>query len=80
MQKPRDLITDLGLLALAVIWGVNFSVVKAVLDFLDPLVLNALRFPLAAAVHLLGPLDQRPAPAESARHLPKFQFQVNYFF
>lgn len=50
MQHPRDLATDVGLLALAAIWGVNFSVVKAVLDHLDPLALNALRFPLAALV------------------------------
>lgn len=50
MPTQRDLTTDLGLLGLAAIWGVNFSVVKAVLDFLDPLALNALRFPLAAIV------------------------------
>lgn len=50
-MSPRpDRLTDLGLLALAAIWGVNFSVVKAVLGVLDPLALNALRFPLAAAV------------------------------
>lgn len=41
---------DLELLLLAVIWGVNFSVVKAGLVELHPLVFNALRFPLAAAV------------------------------
>lgn len=41
--------TDLGLLGLAVIWGVNFTVMKLVLAELDPLALNALRFPLAAA-------------------------------
>jgi drug/metabolite transporter (DMT)-like permease len=50
MTLPRrDLATDIGLIALAVIWGVNFSVVKEVLTVLDPLALNALRFPLAAA-------------------------------
>ncbi|HSM60964.1 MAG TPA: DMT family transporter [Longimicrobiales bacterium] len=47
---PRDVATDVGLVTLTVIWGVNFSVVKAVLVHLDPLALNALRFPLAAAV------------------------------
>ena len=46
-HEQRDYTTDLGLLALAVIWGVNFSVVKVVLEELDPLALNALRFPLA---------------------------------
>ena len=45
----KNLSTDLGLLALTVIWGVNFSVLKVVLGELDPLALNALRFPLAAA-------------------------------
>lgn len=39
---------DLGLVLLAAIWGINFSVVKIVLGELDPLALNALRFPLAA--------------------------------
>lgn len=47
-RTSRDPSTDLGLLALALIWGVNFSVMKAVLEELDPLALNALRFPLAA--------------------------------
>ena len=70
MQKPRDLITDLGLLALAVIWGVNFSVVKAVLDFLDPLVLNALRFPLAAAVLLVVMLRMPGRPVEPGDRIP----------
>lgn len=37
-------------MGLAAIWGINFSVVKAVLETLDPLALNALRFPMAAAV------------------------------
>ena len=32
IQEQRDWTTDLGLLALAAIWGVNFSVVKLVLD------------------------------------------------
>jgi len=50
VQPTRNRATDLGLLALAVIWGVNFSVVKAVLGVLDPMALNALRFPMAAVV------------------------------
>lgn len=61
MHPTRDLATDMGLLGLAVIWGVNFSVVKAVLVFLDPLALNALRFPLAAAV-LWGVVARLPGP------------------
>lgn len=45
---------ELGLLVLALIWGVNFSVIKASLDQLDPLAFNALRFPLACGALLLG--------------------------
>ncbi len=41
---------ELELAALAVIWGVNFSVIKVALDWVSPLGFNALRFPLAAAV------------------------------
>lgn len=47
-DRSGGIATDLGLVAVAMIWGVNFSVVKVVLDELDPLALNALRFPLAA--------------------------------
>ncbi len=39
---------ELDLLALVVIWGVNFTVVKVVLQEVEPLVFNALRFPFAA--------------------------------
>ena len=38
---------ELDLLALVVIWGVNFTVVKVVLREIDPLAFNALRFPFA---------------------------------
>lgn len=44
-----------GLILLAVIWGANFAVIKAVLERVPPMGFNALRFPLAAAV-LLGSL------------------------
>lgn len=50
MTAPRsEIATDLSLVALAAIWGINFSVMKVVLVELDPLALNALRFPLAVA-------------------------------
>ena len=39
---------DLGLLLMVVFWAVNFSIAKLALEQLDPLVFNALRFPLAA--------------------------------
>jgi drug/metabolite transporter (DMT)-like permease len=41
---------DAGLLVVAGIWGVNFSVMKWILEPLEPLALNALRFPLAGIV------------------------------
>ena len=48
-RRPRhDLTVDLGLIATAVIWGMNFPVVKAVLREMEPLAFNALRFPCAA--------------------------------
>jgi len=39
---------DLGLFVMALIWGVNFPLIKASLAELPPLAFNALRFPLAA--------------------------------
>jgi drug/metabolite transporter (DMT)-like permease len=68
---PRDLPTDLGLMFLTVIWGVNFSVVKVVLREMDPLTLNALRFPLAALAFWLV-LRRLPGPALPRREdLPR---------
>ena len=46
-DSESDLATDIGLVTLAAIWGINFSVLKLVLREIDPLALNALRFPLA---------------------------------
>ena len=53
--------TDLGLVTLSVIWGVNFSVLKVALREFEPLAFNALRFPLAALtlfviLRLRGPI------------------------
>lgn len=58
---PRDHLTDLGLVSLAAIWGVNFVVVKLGLEALPPLAFNTLRFPLACVV-LYGVLRSRPGP------------------
>lgn len=56
--------TDLGLLSLALIWGLNFPVVKLALEELHPLAFNALRFPLAAGVLflLVRPFSHRATP------------------
>ena len=45
--------TDLGLILMALIWGVNFPLIKATLAEFSPLAFNALRFPLAALTVLL---------------------------
>jgi len=67
MTKNRsDVATDSGLVLLAAIWGVNFSVIKVVLQELDPLAVNALRFPLAAAALLLL-VHRRPGPVWPTR-------------
>ena len=57
---------DGGLLFLALIWGVNFSVIKVALEELHPLAFNGLRFPLAALV-LFGLLRVRRSPRPSIR-------------
>lgn len=41
---------DLAILVLVIIWGVNFSVVKALLNQFNPLALNGVRFALGASV------------------------------
>lgn len=48
-----DRSTDLGLLSLSLIWGLNFSVIKVGLGEFHPLAFNALRFPLAALALVL---------------------------
>ena len=49
----REPSADFGLLLMALIWGINFPLIKASLPELPPLAFNALRFPLAAATVLL---------------------------
>ena len=65
-----DPMTDLGLVALTLIWGSNFAVVKWALDVLSPLALNALRFPLACLVIWLVVRATGPLPRIRKRDLP----------
>ena len=65
-KNSRDIKPDLGLLLLAGIWGVNFTVVKVILEQIEPLALNALRFPLAA-IALAVMVRSRPGLARPAR-------------
>lgn len=65
-EASSDLSTDLGLLSMVVIWGVNFSVIKVALEELHPLAFNALRFPLAALTLYLF-VRARPGPVPVIR-------------
>lgn len=56
---------------MAIIWGVNFPLIKASLEFIPPLAFNGLRFPLAAVtvfliLRLRGSLP-RPDPEDRPR-------------
>ncbi len=55
-------ITDLSLVMMAVIWGVNFSVVKYGTTLFSPLAFNTSRVVLAAAALSLLAFVPRPAP------------------
>ena len=60
-RLARSSTSELDLLALVIIWGVNFSVVKVVLQGVEPLAFNALRFPFAAlTVWILMRAQRRP--------------------
>ena len=48
LPLARTPVGELDLLALVVIWGVNFTVVKVALREVEPMAFNALRFPFAA--------------------------------
>lgn len=45
--------TDLALLGMVFVWGVNFSIVKQALSEMSPLAFNALRFSLATVLMLI---------------------------
>ena len=44
---------SLALALIAIVWGINFSVIKVGLDSLEPFAFNALRFPIASLVLLI---------------------------
>ena len=51
-EADSRVVTDLLLLLMAIIWGVNFSVLKYGTQFMAPLALNGTRIPIAAATQL----------------------------
>jgi len=59
--SPGVGLTDLALLAMAIIWGVNYSVVKFATEVMPPLAFNAFRVCLAAVVLLLIARGTRPS-------------------
>jgi len=60
--------TDLALLALSVIWGVNFSVIKIALREFEPLAFNALRFVLASSTLFVFLRLRGAVPLPARRH------------
>ena len=60
--------TDIALVALCVIWGVNFSVIKVALVEIEPLAFNALRFPLAAVTLFFLLRWRGPIPLPQRHH------------
>jgi drug/metabolite transporter (DMT)-like permease len=61
-------VTDLLLFVMAVIWGINFSVIKYGTIFIAPLAYNGIRIPIAAAAQLAIARGMRlKSPAPKAR-------------
>jgi drug/metabolite transporter (DMT)-like permease len=57
--RPGVWLTDLSLVAMALIWGVNFSVVKFGTSLVDPLAYNGLRVAIAAVILAVVALANR---------------------
>src|ERR1051326_6816268 len=64
--RPGVWLTDLSLVAMALIWGINFSVVKFGTTLVDPLAYNGVRV-TAAALILLGIVALSPHPLPPRR-------------
>ncbi len=67
--RPPFGLTDVGLVFMAVIWGVNYSIVKEGLRVLPPLTFNATRMLLAAVVLFAIAASVRSVPWPSGRAL-----------
>src|SRR5438477_9889320 len=61
ITRPGVWLTDLSLVCMALIWGVNFSVVKFGTSLVDPLAYNGLRVSVAAVVLWIIVLSGRMA-------------------
>ncbi len=72
--KPTHLRTDLALIVLSVIWGVNFSVIKIALREFDPLAFNAVRFTLASLTLFVFLRLRGTVPFPERRHWGRIVF------
>ena len=71
-EKRGDaVLTDAGLVTMAVIWGINFSVIKVALTEMPPLAFNALRFPMAALALLMMLRLQGPLQIPERSDMPR---------
>ena len=66
--RSPHLWTDVALIGLSVIWGVNFSVIKIALEEFDPLAFNAIRFVLASVTLFVFLRLSGPIPFPERRH------------
>ena len=67
-SQNHSISPNIALIALSIIWGINFSVLKVVLTEIGPLALNALRFPLAAVTLLIILRCRGPIPLPQKHH------------
>jgi drug/metabolite transporter (DMT)-like permease len=63
--------TDVGLIVMALIWGVNYSVVKSGISTLEPFTFNGIRVALAAVILLAIAATVRGVPMPSRREALK---------
>ena len=70
--KPDEhpLKAHVALLAMSMIWGVNFAVSKVALEQLSPLAFNALRFPMASLLLYFVLRSNGPIPMPSRKEVP----------
>ena len=73
-MRSARLRTDLALIVLSVIWGVNFSVIKIALREFDPLAFNGLRFVLASLTLLVFLSLRGAVPFPERRHWRRVVF------
>ena len=72
--RPPHLRTDVALIGLSLIWGVNFSVIKVALMEFEPLAFNALRFVLASLTLFLFLRLTGAVPLPERRHWSRIVF------